>query len=95
MVVNFFGGVVLGGVIGYLVGWRRELRTVVARRRAASREAEALTRAELYERAQAADIPGRSAMSKDELREALDAKTPSLGAEIVQAVSGRESEARR
>jgi len=33
-----------------------------------------LTRDELYERAQEAEIPGRSEMSKDELVEALRAK---------------------
>ncbi len=31
-------------------------------------------------------------MTKEELREALDAIEPSLGAEIVQTVSGREPE---
>ncbi len=35
------------------------------------RDLEELTKEELYERAQAADIPGRSSMSKDELIAAL------------------------
>ena len=37
------------------------------------RPLEELTREELYERAKAADIPGRSAMSKEQLIEALRA----------------------
>jgi DNA end-binding protein Ku len=40
---------------------------LVKRRRLA-----ALTKAELYERAKEADLPGRSSMTKDELAEALE-----------------------
>ena len=50
-------------------------RAVDAARSAVGRDAgpplEELTKEELYERAQAADIPGRSHMSKDELIAAL------------------------
>ena len=40
--------------------------------RTAATTSPALSRDELYERAQDADVPGRSSMSKDELVEALD-----------------------
>lgn len=52
-------------------------RTPAAKKRARSgsaakgRELMALTKAELYEKAAAADIPGRSSMSHDQLADAL------------------------
>src|SRR5687767_14936327 len=47
----------------YVVGSRRPLM--------ATKTLEKLSKSELYERAQAADVPGRSQMDKDELIEAL------------------------
>jgi hypothetical protein len=67
-------GLILGLGIGYIVGKRKELATTVKRRHAPKSKLDALTRDELYERAQNQDIPGRSSMSKDELRDALQAK---------------------
>jgi len=54
---------------------RRSLKRTEAReRRGATGRAGEGTRAELYERAKRANIPGRSKMNKDELRRALDRK---------------------
>ena len=65
-------GLLVGLIVGYLVGRReKELRSLVARRRAAASISTELTKAELYERAQVAEIPGRSSMTKDELIEAV------------------------
>ena len=69
-------GTAIGGAVAALVAWRRAgiaaVRGLVARvqpRRGA--DLGELTKEELYERAQAADIPGRSSMSKEELIAAL------------------------
>ena len=78
-------------ILGYLAGrGEPQLRALAARRRTANQQADP-TKAELYERAQAAGIPGRSSMTKDELRDALAAEdSPSLTAKIVQTMTGRE-----
>jgi|SRR5919201_3729978 hypothetical protein len=52
----------------------REVLRRVATRRASTDELEALTKEELYERAQAEDVAGRSEMTKDELIAALRAR---------------------
>jgi hypothetical protein len=49
-------------------------RTALPTRRSNQRPLDELTKEELYERAQAADIEGRSTMSKDELLRALKAR---------------------
>ena len=76
----------MGALIGYLASRRRELRSLVNRRRAAKHEIQDLTREQLYERAQAADIPGRSTMNKDELRKAVEEAEQSFGAGIAESV---------
>jgi DNA end-binding protein Ku len=55
---------------------RSQVQRAAGRKRGGSRERslEELTKEELYERAQAADIEGRSTMSKDELVRALKAR---------------------
>ena len=61
-------GVALGAVVGIA------LRAATARRllpRPKAAGLESLTKEELYERAKAADIPGRSEMSKEQLIDAL------------------------
>ena len=89
-------GLLVGLIVGYLVGRReKELRSLAARRRAATSISAEPTKAELYERAQAAEIPGRSTMTKDELRDALAAQGTSLATEIVQTVAGRTPGANR
>jgi hypothetical protein len=60
----------LGLAIG-AAGAAAGLATWFRRRR---RPFEELTKVELYRRAQAADIEGRSKMTKDELAQALEAK---------------------
>jgi hypothetical protein len=70
--MKFLVGLVIGAVIGYVVAGRRELLTLVDHRRRASGKNQDLTREQLYERAQAADIPGRSTMNKEELRVAVE-----------------------
>jgi DNA end-binding protein Ku len=70
--MRFLVGLVIGAVIGYVVAGRRELLTLVDYRRRAGSKDQDLTREQLYERAQAADIPGRSTMNKEELREAVE-----------------------
>ena len=88
-------GMLLGLAGGYLLGTRGEVITTLKRRRAsttstahASRaELDSLSRDELYQRAQEVDLPGRSTMSKEELRDALAA----LGEEPVDAGASREN----
>jgi hypothetical protein len=54
---------------------RSQVQRVASRKPgSAGRSLEELTKEELYERAQAADIEGRSTMSKDELVRALKAR---------------------
>ncbi|TMM34702.1 MAG: hypothetical protein E6F93_02695 [Actinobacteria bacterium] len=53
----------------------REELTDIASRLRPTNPLEDLTREELYERAQAADIPGRSEMSKQQLVDALRVKS--------------------
>jgi DNA end-binding protein Ku len=57
-----------GGGVG---GGRRPARRAPRRKPAAGEKLEALPKSELYERAKAADLPGRSSMSKAELVRAL------------------------
>ena len=82
---RFVFGLLIGALIGYLASRRRELRSLVNRRRAAKHEIQDLTREQLYERAQAAEIPGRSTMNKDELREAVEEAEQSLRAGIAES----------
>ena len=83
--MKFLLGVVAGAAVGLVIGARRnELRALARRRRV-----DTLTRDELYEQARAAEIPGRSNMTKEELRDAVEASQPSLGAEIIETVAGR------
>ena len=83
-------GLLLGLVIGYLLGWRRELATTLKRQRTARTELDTLSRDELYKRAQAEDLPGRSNMNKDELRDALDEDAANTAKQLVDTVVGRE-----
>lgn len=69
-------GLLLGLAIGYLLVTRRELITTVTRHSASRTELDSLSRDELYKRAQAEDLPGRSNMSKEELQEALGGRSP-------------------
>ncbi len=69
---RFVFGLLLGALIGYLASRGRELLSLVNRRRAAKHQIQDLTREQLYERAQAAEISGRSTMNKDELRAAVE-----------------------
>ena len=87
---TLFIGLLLGLVIGYLLGWRRELATTLKRQRAARTELDTLSRDELYQRAQAEDLPGRSNMNKDELRDALDEDAANTAKQLVDTVVGRE-----
>ena len=83
--MRFVLGVASGAAVGFVIGARRnELRALARRRRVG-----AMSRHELYEQARAAEIPGRSKMTKDELRDAVEASQPSLGAEIIETVTGR------
>ncbi|WP_251096175.1 Ku protein [Streptomyces sp. Caat 7-52] len=52
-------------------GGKEAARGKPARRRGSSEDLAALSKAELYERATAADVPGRSKMTRDQLVEAL------------------------
>jgi hypothetical protein len=74
-VARFLFGFAAGAAAAYLVATHPE-RLADARRRLAAvvgpTELHELTRDELYERAQAAGIAGRSGMTKDELAEALE-----------------------
>ena len=56
----------LGAAIGVAAAVGLRVWQALERRRLA-----ALTKAELYERAKEADLPGRSTMTKDELADAL------------------------
>jgi hypothetical protein len=58
-----------------LAGPARHVRTVSGGDSSGPRSLEDLTREELYTRAQEADVPGRSEMSKEELVEALRARS--------------------
>ena len=62
-------GVLLGFAGGYVLATRREQLGAMARR---TSELGDLTRDELYKRAQAEEVPGRSTMTNEELRDALD-----------------------
>ena len=53
------------------VAWIGALLFVAANERVQRRRFARMTKAELYERARVADVPGRSTMTKDELAEAL------------------------
>jgi hypothetical protein len=74
---RFVFGLLIGAVSGYLYATRLHLMTSASRqlrdlmRRTAADELDSLSRDELYQRAQAEDVPGRSNMSKEELRDAL------------------------
>jgi len=52
-------------------GWLAALAFVVANDRVQRRRLARMTKAELYEKAKDADLPGRSTMTKDELAQAL------------------------
>ena len=52
-------------------GWLGALAFVVANERVQRRRLARMTKAELYEKAKDADLPGRSTMTKDELAQAL------------------------
>jgi len=52
-------------------GWLAALAFVLANDRVQRRRLARMTKAELYEKAKDADVPGRSTMTKDELAEAL------------------------
>lgn len=56
---------------------RRAPRAAASSRRQGEKDLEALSKSELYERAQRADVPGRSGMSKGELIRALRARRKS------------------
>jgi hypothetical protein len=66
---------VIGGVIGAVASigvQAARVRGLLPRRaQARSAELETMTKEELYARAQAEDVPGRSEMTKDELIRAL------------------------
>jgi hypothetical protein len=81
-------GLLLGLVASYLLGRRRELAAALKERRDARTELGFLTRDELYKRAQAEDLPGRSTMSKDELQDALGATARQHGHEVHRHVGG-------
>jgi hypothetical protein len=71
----FVAGVWLGLGLAYLAVRLRGLRADATDRPGREPALADLTRDELYERAQAAEIPGRSGMSKDDLIDALRAET--------------------
>jgi hypothetical protein len=53
------------------LAWVAALLFVAANERVQRRRFARMTKAELYERARQADLPGRSTMTKEELAEAL------------------------
>jgi hypothetical protein len=53
------------------LAWIGALLFVAANERVQRRRLARMTKAELYEQARIADVPGRSTMTKDELAEAL------------------------
>ncbi len=59
----------------------------------ATKTLEKLSKSELYERAQAADVPGRSQMDKDELIEALSDGGRRAEEAILRRRSGRSGTA--
>jgi hypothetical protein len=70
--MRFLVGLVIGAAIGYGIAARGGVRGLLDRGRPAGDAEQEPTREQLYERAQAADIPGRSTMSKEELRVAVE-----------------------
>lgn len=82
-------GLLLGLATGYLLGTRRELITTLKRQRASRTELDSLSRDDLYKRAQAEDLPGRSNMNKEELHDALGTDVKTAGEELVDSVAGR------
>ncbi len=82
-------GLLLGLSGGYLLGTRRDLITDFKRQRASRAELDSLSRDELYKRAQAEDLPGRSKMSKEELHDALATDVKTAGEAIVDSLTGR------
>jgi hypothetical protein len=87
----FILGLVLGGAIGYMVAWRRKLIDLMQRSRSRDKQLANMSRDELYQQAQEADIPGRSHMNKDELREALADDGRVTAGQLIDALSGTES----
>ncbi len=81
--VRFVFGLLLGLVGGYLLGTRGEIISTLKSQRASRSELDSLSRDELYERAQAEDLAGRSSMNKEELRDALAPDLKTTGEEIV------------
>ena len=65
--VRFVFGLLLGLGGGYLLGTRGEIISTLKGQRASRSELDSLSRDELYERAQAEDLAGRSSMNKEEL----------------------------
>ena len=55
----------------FAFAWLGALAFVAANERVQRRRLARMTKAELYEKAREADLPGRSTMTKDELAEAL------------------------
>jgi uncharacterized membrane-anchored protein YhcB (DUF1043 family) len=64
-------GPIIGVVVGYLIARRTELLNPIRALRSRKVELEGLTKDQLYERAQKAEIPGRSDMTKEQLIKAL------------------------
>jgi hypothetical protein len=81
----FLLGLLLGLAAGYGLATRREFLTTPGPQRS-TRELDSLTRDELYRRAQAQDIPGRSSMSKEELHDALVAVDTFPGEGVVHSL---------
>ena len=81
--VRFVFGLLLGLAGGYLLGTRGEVITTLKRHRASRSELDSLSRDELYKRAQAEDLAGRSSMTKEELHDALVPDLKKTGEEIV------------
>jgi hypothetical protein len=88
-VLTLLLGLLIGLVGGYLIATRRQLITTLRRQRASRTELDSLSRAELYKRAQAEDLPGRSNMTKEELHDALTTDTRATGGELVDSITGR------
>ena len=79
-------GLLLGLAAGYLLGTRGEIITTLKRQRASRSELDSLSRDELYKRAQAEDLAGRSSMNKEELHDALVPDLKKTGEEIVSDI---------
>jgi hypothetical protein len=69
----FVVGVAVGLLVGLAVAGTERLRRLLGRHGAAKQDLSELTRDELYERARAAGVVGRSGMNKDQLIAALEA----------------------